>query len=76
MKLNIDPEWCRRAAEREGDCEIGAGALARDPMPESPFAGHCIDGPKQGEFYRVASCSFAIDGGEYYWHMGGWKWQP
>jgi hypothetical protein len=25
LKLNIDPEWCLAAAEREGDSEVGAG---------------------------------------------------
>lgn len=40
-----DEEWCLRAAEREGDSEIGAGALARDPLPTwfwyGRFEGAC-----------------------------------
>lgn len=33
MKLELTEEWCMNAAAREGDCEIGAGAFARDPGP-------------------------------------------
>lgn len=31
-KLDISPEWSRAAAEREGNCEVGAGALAMDKV--------------------------------------------
>ena len=33
MKLNLTEAWCMNAAAREGDSEIGAGLLARDPKP-------------------------------------------
>lgn len=32
MKLEISKEQCLRLAELEGDSEVGAGALARDPI--------------------------------------------
>lgn len=31
-KLDIPRDWCIEAAKREGDSEVGAGALARDPI--------------------------------------------
>lgn len=31
MELKISREWCLRMAELEGDHEVGAGAIARDP---------------------------------------------
>lgn len=33
MKVEVSKEWCEAAAKREGDAEIGAGAMARDPLP-------------------------------------------
>jgi hypothetical protein len=33
MKLEISKDWCIAAAKREGDSEVGAGALAMDPIP-------------------------------------------
>lgn len=32
--IEISKEWCLAAAQREGDGEIGAGALAMDPVPD------------------------------------------
>ena len=32
MKINIPKAWCMRMAQLEGDAEIGAGALAADPV--------------------------------------------
>jgi HTH-type transcriptional regulator, competence development regulator len=32
MKINIPKAWCLRMAQLEGDAEIGAGALAVDPV--------------------------------------------
>lgn len=34
MKLAITREWFERRAKLEGDLEVAAGALARDPTPE------------------------------------------
>lgn len=34
MKLTITKEWFERRVKLEGDLEIAAGALARDPAPE------------------------------------------
>lgn len=34
MKLAITREWFERKAKLEGDLEVAAGALARDPTPE------------------------------------------
>lgn len=34
MKLEITREWFERRARQEGDLEISAGRLARDPTPE------------------------------------------
>lgn len=41
MKLDISKEQCLRLAEREGDSEVGAGLLARDPeiCPHWPQCG-------------------------------------
>lgn len=30
FKLDVSKEWCEKMAKLEGDCEIGAGAVARD----------------------------------------------
>lgn len=32
----ITPEWCLNMAKKEGDSDIGAGLLARDPAPQPP----------------------------------------
>jgi transcriptional regulator with XRE-family HTH domain len=34
MKINIPMEWSLRMARLEGGAEIGAGLLARDPVPD------------------------------------------
>lgn len=34
MKLAISREWFERKAKLEGDLEVAAGMLARDPSPE------------------------------------------
>ncbi len=36
MKLAITREWFERKAKLEGDLEVAAGMLARDPSPEEP----------------------------------------
>lgn len=38
MKLEITREWFERRAKQEGDLEISAGRLARDPTPEQTNA--------------------------------------
>jgi len=35
MRIDISREWCLRMAQLEGDTEIGAGALAGDPVFDS-----------------------------------------
>jgi hypothetical protein len=42
MKLLIDAEWCRRAAEHEGDSEIGACSpeLAQQARKLATARGH------------------------------------
>ena len=37
MKLLIDREWCLRAAEREGDSEVGAGFELTSAEQLRPF---------------------------------------
>jgi hypothetical protein len=56
FKLDISREWCMNAAEREGDSEIGAGALASDDprMWPAPVAGDWMKEVAQ-------EISFAID---------------
>ena len=36
MKIDITKDWCANMAEIEGDAEIGAGLLARDPVMHTP----------------------------------------
>lgn len=46
MKLVITKEWLKRAIELEGDDEVAAGALARDPTHNSAdeqAAGEALD---------------------------------
>lgn len=38
MKLALTREWFERRASLEGDTEVGAGMLARDPSPEEAAA--------------------------------------
>ena len=38
MKLEITREWFERKVMQEGDLEIAAGILARDPLPETQEA--------------------------------------
>lgn len=38
MKINIPKDWCIRMAGLEGDAEIGAGLLARDPAFDGELA--------------------------------------
>ena len=33
MRVEIDKNWCVNMAKLEGDAEIGAGLVARDPQP-------------------------------------------
>lgn len=42
MKLGISKEQCLRLVKAEGDSEVGAGLLARDPYPysEEDCPGH------------------------------------
>lgn len=37
-KIEIDRDWCLNVAKREGDAEVGAGPLARDPILTPPTA--------------------------------------
>jgi HTH-type transcriptional regulator, competence development regulator len=47
VKLEITKDWCIRMAQIEGDAEIGAGLLARDPImphayvPDAMAMGDC-----------------------------------
>ncbi|MCZ4292058.1 helix-turn-helix domain-containing protein [Hoeflea alexandrii] len=43
MKLEITREWFERRAKLEGDLEISAGRLARDPTPEQLNVEPAID---------------------------------
>ncbi|NTG23285.1 helix-turn-helix transcriptional regulator [Agrobacterium rhizogenes] len=43
MKLDITREWFERRAKLEGDLEISAGRLARDPAPEQTQLENPID---------------------------------
>ena len=42
MKIEVSKEWCERMALLEGDSEIGAGLLARDPKP-TPYDPKCLE---------------------------------
>lgn len=67
MKLEISPEWCLAAARREGDAEIGAGALARDPMLLFSVCIPCnvmqpYDGTRRwGDFDKCPKCGATMD---------------
>ncbi|MCK5911075.1 MAG: helix-turn-helix transcriptional regulator [Caulobacter sp.] len=55
MKLAITREWFERKAELEGDHEIAAGALARDPSPDRTAEARA--GPDTLDPTRVAFSS-------------------
>lgn len=42
-KVEVSKEWCLDAAKREGDSEVGAGALAMDPTPGLAEVGASIE---------------------------------
>lgn len=55
MKLAITREWFERKVRLEGDDEIAAGALARDPTPDQ--AADAQPGPDTADATRVAFSS-------------------
>lgn len=52
-KIEISKEWCLRAAQNEGDHEVGAGALAMDPVLE-PIPAGVIYSAEHDNFYDTA----------------------
>jgi transcriptional regulator with XRE-family HTH domain len=43
MKIEVSKDWCVRMAQIEGDEEIGAGALAFDPVLDAKTASEAAD---------------------------------
>jgi hypothetical protein len=55
----ITKDWCLNMAAKEGDAEIGAGRLARDPAMEKAM------GPRQNPLhpmFRHHNCGWCLDG--------------
>ena len=57
MKIDVTSEWSLRMARLEGDAEIGAGLIARDPVFEGEFGSvdQTVDEPSVafGRFIRL-----------------------
>ena len=57
MKIDISREWCLAAANREGDSEVGAGALALDPAPQMTILKTVL-----GDVFDAIEALYGTDG--------------
>lgn len=55
MKIEMTKAWCLAMAEQEGTCEIGAGAIARDPSPDSGLEPIPIEQDRRVAFGRFVN---------------------
>ena len=55
MKIDINKAWCLAMAEQEGTCEVGAGAIAREPLPESDSEPISIEQGRRVVFGRFVN---------------------